>query len=685
MPVETSWSGSTAILTLSNPPVNTGDAALRRDLRDALLSAAAVADLSGVVIESSGRHFYAGSDIGELDGPIEEPQLTAVIAVIEAMPVPVVASINGLALGGGLELALACDARIGDTSAIVGFPEVTLGIIPGAGGTVRAGRLIGPAAAIDLVASGRRVDAKEAKELGILDRVVEPGMLRYSATECATSLLGVKRRIRDLPVPTFDPIAVDGVAQRAARRARPNVLEAIAMVHRGLTLGPDEALIEERAVFNRLRQSAEAANLRYLFFAKRTAARALYTSRSGRKIERIAVAGAGTMGAAIARLLDACGFSVTVFDLNPSALERVAATSAITTTNQLDDLADADLVIDAVFEDMQVKRQFFTDLEPLVSDETVFASNTSYLDLEQIASVLKSPERFAGFHFFNPADRNPLVEVVRTGLSSEETITTLAALALKLGKTAIPARVGDGFIANRVYADYRCQVEFLLEEGASPEEVDAAMLDFGLPIGPFAVGDMSGLDIAWARRKRLAATRNPDQRYVTVPDTLCELGRFGKKTGAGWYHYANGAARGTPDPQVGAIIDAARAEKGIIPRAITAQDIQLRVLGSMVCAAALVLRAGVADRASDIDIALTEGFGFPRWLGGPLRYFSSFKDEDVVRILKAVFESDPIVFAIAEPALLGEVPQDIRVALDAVGTPNRWDRTPDAPRRHGGN
>ncbi|WP_254186088.1 3-hydroxyacyl-CoA dehydrogenase NAD-binding domain-containing protein [Paenarthrobacter aromaticivorans] len=670
MPVETSWSGSTAILTLNNPPVNTGDANLRRDLRDALLSAAAVADLDGVVIESSGRHFYAGSDISELDHPIEEPQLTAVITLIEAMPVPVVASINGFALGGGLELALACDARIGDTSAIVGFPEVTLGIIPGAGGTVRAGRLIGPASAIDLVGSGRRVDAREAKELGILDRVVEPRRLRDTAIEYA-STMGTKRRVRDLPVPAFDPAVIEDAAQRAATRARPNVLEAIAMVRRGLTLGPDEALLEERTIFDRLRRTDEAANLRYLFFAKRTAVRSLRASTSERRIDRIAVAGAGTMGAAVARLLNACGFSVIVFDLNTTALERVGATSAIVTTDQLQDLADSDVVIDAIFEDMQVKRQFFTDLEPLVSDEAIFASNTSYLDLDQIASVLNRPERFAGFHFFNPADRNPLIEVVRTASSSAETIEVLAGLALKLGKTAIPARVGDGFVANRVYADYRCQVEFLMEEGANPEEIDAAMRDFGLPIGPFAVGDMSGLDIAWARRKRLAATRDPLQRYVVVPDTLCELGRFGKKTGAGWYSYADDAARGTPDPQVVAIIDAARAEKGITPRAIAARDIQLRVLGSMVCAAAVVLRAGVAERASDIDIALTEGFGFPRWLGGPLRYFSSFKDDDVVRVLKAVFESDPIVFAIAAPALLGEVPQDIRVALDAVRAPNR--------------
>ncbi|TAP39110.1 3-hydroxyacyl-CoA dehydrogenase NAD-binding domain-containing protein [Arthrobacter sp. S39] len=669
MPVETSWSGSTAILTLSSPPVNTGDATLRRDLRDALLSAAAVADLSGVVIESSGRHFYAGSDISELDRPIEEPQLTGVIAVIEAMPVPVIASINGLALGGGLELALGCDARIGDTSAVVGFPEVTLGMIPGAGGTVRAGRLIGPAAAIDLVASARRVDAGEAKELGILDQVVEPGMLRDAATECA-STMGVKRRIRDLPVPEFDPVALDGVAQRAAGRARPNVLEAIAMVCRGLTLGMDEALAEERAIFNRLRHSREAANLRYLFFAKRTAARDLRTLESGRKIDRVAVAGAGTMGAAVARLFDAYGFSVTVFDLDESALGRVAARSTIVTTNQLGDLADSDLVIDAIFEDMRVKRQFFTDLEPLVSDEAIFASNTSYLDLDQIASVLKRPERFAGFHFFNPAERNPLVEVVRAESSSDGTLRTLGALALKLGKTVIPARVGDGFVANRVYADYRCQVEFLMEDGASPEEIDAAMRDLGLPIGPFAVGDMSGLDIAWARRKRLAATRDPRQRYVTVPDTLCELGRFGKKTGAGWYRYTDGAARGTPDPQVATIIDAARAEKGITPRAITARDIQFRVLGSMLCAAAVLLRAGVAARASDIDVALTEGFGFPRWLGGPIRYLSSFNEEEIVRILKAVFESDPMVFAIAEPALLGDVPEDIRIALDAVRTPD---------------
>ena len=663
MVVKTTWVGTVAVISLDNPPVNAGDLALRRALRDELLAVAAAPELDGVVIESAGRHFYAGSDIKEFDRPIEEPQLPALIAVVEAMPVRVVAAINGLALGGGLELALACDARVVDETAEIGFPEVTLGVIPGAGGTVRAARLIGPAAAIDVVATARRVGATEGLELGVFDEKVSSGSLREAAIR---HTVGAKRRIRDLPPPAAADHEIDAAAQRAGRRARPAVAEAIAIIRRGLELEVDDALAEERAIFQQLRASDESANLRYLFFATRAAAGGR-TAAFGAPIARVAVAGAGTMGSALARHMRDKGFDVTVFDSNAAALARLQGEEGIAATDSIARLADVDLVIDAVFEDMAVKQELLTALESVVRAETVIATNTSYLDIDEMGVGMRHPSRLAGLHFFNPADRNPLVEIVRTATSDERTIATLHAVAKRLGKTAIDARVGEGFVANRVYSDYRTQAEFLVEEGASPEQVDEAMRALGLPIGPFAVGDMSGLDIAWARRKRLAAFRDPRQRYVTIPDALCERGRFGRKAGAGWYHYPVGASRGEPDPVVAEIIEAARREKGIAAREIEPDEIQRRIIASMVCAAAVVVRDGIAARASDVDIAMTAGFAFPRWLGGPIRHFATFDEQDAVRALSEVYRSDPLTFSVAEPAAVStEVPTIVDDLVKAV-------------------
>lgn len=661
-----------AVLTLDNPPVNAGNIVMRRDLHETLLTAAKTPGLRGVVIDSAGRHFYAGSDISEFDRPLEEPQLPLVIQTIEELQVPVVAAVTGLALGGGFEVVLACDARVGDASARFGFPEVTLGILPGAGGTVRAGRLLGAAKAIDLVASARQIDAAEAHELGVLDEVVDRDALTAAAVALAGSLPG-KRRLRELDAPACSEDEVEAAVAQATKRARPNVLQAVEMVRRGVSMDAAEALAEERAIFDALRVGEEAANLRYLFFAKRSAAGALKSGAKPVSVRRIGVAGGGTMGGSIAKLVVDAGYETTVFDLNEQALERLRERApGVRTTRDLADLAETDLVIDAVFEDMEVKQQLLHDLEDVLSDEARIASNTSYLDLNDMASVMRRPQRFGGLHFFNPADRNPLVEVIRTSGTDDETFAMFGALAARLGKVAIPAGIGDGFVANRVYADYRTQAEFLVEDGASPQEVDAAMTGLGLAIGPFAVGDMSGLDIAWARRKRLAATRDPEQRYVEIPDRLCEAGRLGKKTGAGWYAYPDGARRGVPDPAVDRIIAEARAAKHLVPRAIDGEEIRYRILASMLCAAAGVVDSGVAQRASDVDVALTEGFAFPKWLGGPVRLLSALDEKDLVRWLAAVHESCPVTFAIAEPASRGSVPGPIREVLAQVsGTDQR--------------
>lgn len=651
----------TAVLLIDNPPVNTGNLAQRAALHDAL--GALPGDVDGVVIASAGAHFYAGSDLREFDRELISPQLPEVIERIEGLPVPVVAAVTGLALGGGLELALGCDARIADASAGFAFPEVTFGMLPGAGGTVRAPRLIGLPATIDLVTSARRVGADEAVSLGLVDAVVPAERLIDEAVayvrthpECSPA------RERDIPPATSEEI--DAALAAVPERARPNVHQAGRQVVEGAGKDNATALAEERALFHHLRLGTESVNLRYLFFAKQDAAKALRSKEKPRPIRSVGIIGAGTMGSALARTFVRRGVPVTVVDTNADALARLD--DAVTGATSIDALSDADLVIEAVFEDMAVKQDLLRAVEPVLLADATIASNTSYLDLDEMGSVLVRPQRFAGLHFFNPPDRNPLVEVVWAATTDDATAATLGKIVATLGKAGIPAGTGDGFVGNRVYSDYRTQVEFLVEEGAGPEQVDAACLDLGLAIGPFAVADMSGLDIAWARRKRLAPTRPPEQRYVEIADRLCEAGRLGRKTGAGWYRYPEGSKRGEADPEVAALIDKCRAEKGIQARKIGGEEIRRRVLGAMAAGAAIVVRDGVARTASDVDVALTEGFAFPKALGGPLRALSRHANGELIALLAEVYASDPAGYAVLEPAARGEVPVDVATLMREV-------------------
>lgn len=666
-----------AVVTIDNPPVNMGNAALRRSLLEAFEQIAARTDLRGVVVASARDHFYSGSDIKEFDGEVARPLLTEVIQLIDGIDIPVVAALNGMTLGGGLEVALGCDVRIAEPKARLGLPETTLGMLPGAGGTVRLPRIVGVPKAIEMISTGKPVTAEEALRLGLIDQIVPREDLLTTAIAAAGT--AAKRRVRLESVPLADEgeIAAAVEAANRKRKARPNVLRAIDLIMTGVDLDSADALARERVVFDELRVGQEARNLRYLFFAKRAAAKALSTGGEPRAVQTVGIGGAGTMGAAIAAVCLGAGLSVILFDLDDGALGRARgkledrATAArrwgaLETTTDIAAFAAADLVIDAVFEELQVKVDFLTAIEAVVGTDTVLASNTSYLDLDEIGRALGHPERLAGLHFFNPADRNPLVEVVRTAAADDATMATLAASVRTFGKTGIAARVGEGFVANRVYSDYRGQSEIMLEDGASPQQVDEAMIALGLPIGPFAVGDMSGLDIAWARRKRLAAGRDPEQRYVTIPDSLCEAGRLGKKTGAGWYSYADDASRGAPDPLVDAVIDEARRAKGITPRLLSTEEIQQRAVCAMLIAAAAVVESGVAAQASDVDVALTEGFAFPTWLGGPVRYCATQPAEWVIEGLRIVHASDPIGYASAEPASRGELPASIQAVLAAV-------------------
>ncbi|TFD22525.1 3-hydroxyacyl-CoA dehydrogenase NAD-binding domain-containing protein [Cryobacterium sp. TMS1-13-1] len=672
---------SVAIITLDSPPMNMGNSLLRRHLLAALELVATMSDVRAVVLASGRAHFYTGSDIKEFENAIEAPQLPTVIAALEALPCPVVAALTGFVLGGGLEVALGCDARISDSTAVLGLPEVTLGILPGAGGTVRLPRLVGVAAAIDLISSGRHITAREALGMGLVDSIVPAEALLDSAISAARTMAS-KRRTLDLIPPVDPPDLIERAVERASGRgrARPNITRAVELTIGSLTRDSAEALALERQAFNELRSGTEAINLRYLFFATRAAAKGLRTTATAAQLSHIGIAGAGTMGSSIAQVCRTAGFAVTLFDSNPEVLDRAMTSLAqdhsdvtnngtITMTLNAQDLATADLIIDAVFEDMQVKKDLLGLLETVVSSTVVLASNTSYLNLDEISQSLRYPERLAGFHFFNPAEKNPLVEVIRTRFTNDATASTLADLIRKLGKTGVPARVGEGFIGNRIYTDYRAQAEFLVEEGATPQDVDAAMVDLGLPIGVFAVSDMSGLDIAWARRKRLSSSRNPLERYVTIADSLCEQGHLGTKTGEGWYVYPDGAKRGIPSENTAKVIAESRAAQCITPRLFTSAEIQQRIISSMLVGAAEVLASGVAQRASDIDVVMTAGFAFPKALGGPIRFAAAQSPTWLMEGLAASYHSCPLIFALARPATTGVMPPEVVALLAAVGSP----------------
>lgn len=634
--------GEVLVALVRNPPINAGALGVRQGLIAAIETLAADEGLVAAVIIGDGSTFIAGSDLREFGRPLEDPQLPAVIEAIERCPKPVIAAIHGAALGGGLELALGCDLRIASKGAVVGLPEVTLGMIPGAGGTQRLPRLIGVPRAIAMVCSGERLRAEEAARLGLVDEVVE-GDLRQRAVERAR--LGLpKRRVKALAVPAATATEVEQAEAAAARagKRRPQVLAAIEAVKQAAELPVDEALARERAVFQALRTSREAFALRHQFFAERAAAkRPELAQLAPRAVSHLCVIGGGTMGAGIAiSALDA-GFRVTLLEQDAQAMDRgkgridahyasriasgklkptLAAErqARLRTTLDWQALQDVDMVIEAVFEDLGVKQAVFERLAATTKPGTLLATNTSYLDVDAIAAVTRQPHHVIGLHFFSPAQVMRLVEVVRASASAPEAVATGVDVARRMGKLPVVTGNAFGFIGNRLYAAYRKQCEFMIEEGAYPEEVDRALQAFGFAMGPFAVADMSGLDIAWRMRQAQAGQRDPEARYVQIPDRLCERGRLGRKTGAGYYRYAAGATAGAPDPAVAALIEAASAAKGIARRPLPADEIQRRALLAMVNEAAMLLAEGVASRASDVDVVLVNGYGFPRWEGGPV-------------------------------------------------------------------
>jgi 3-hydroxyacyl-CoA dehydrogenase len=683
-PVRFEIDGDVAVIVIDNPPVNAGSTPVRAGLRDAIARLAADPLLAAGVIIGHGNTFIAGSDIKEFGAPLQQPELPAVIADIEACEKPVVAAIHGAALGGGFELALGCDARVAAQGSVVGLPEVQLGMIPGAGGTQRLPRLVGIARAIDLIVAGKRIKAEEAASLGIIDKVVPIADLRAEAEAFARELGGRKKHIASLPVPAEDEAAIAAAeaAGLKAGRGREAVREAIASIKRAATEPFDAALAEERKVFQRLRVSEEAAALRYTFFAERAAGRIENAAaHPARTIRHVGIAGAGTMGAGIAAVFTAAGFAVTLTDTNADVLNRAAsriaqsvgdlvrsgrlaaekaadASARVSYAADLDALADADLVIEAVVEDMAVKTAVMENLGRLAKAGAVIASNTSYLDLDALAAASGRAGDVIGLHFFAPAHRMRLVEVVRGAQSVPEAVNTGMAVAKTLGKLPILAGVCEGFIGNRIYSRYRAQCEFMLEEGALPHEVDGALEALGFAMGTFAVSDVSGLDIAWLTRKRKAPTRDPRERYVHIADRLCEMGRLGRKTGAGWYDYADaGSGRGKVDPVVVEIVREEAARRGP-PRNFSEGEIQRRALGAILNEAALILAEGIARSAAEIDLVLVNGYGFSKYRGGPLFLASRMSDAEVEAMIREVEQATGPTF----------VHGDVKAMLDSIRT-----------------
>ncbi|MGQ3213544.1 3-hydroxyacyl-CoA dehydrogenase NAD-binding domain-containing protein [Shinella sp.] len=633
--------GDVLVVAIDNPPVNALSAHVRSGLVAALDYAAGARDIVGFVISGTGRIFVGGADIREFGKPPVAPSLPDVIDQIEAFEKPVVCAVAGAALGGGCEVALACHGRIAGENAAFGLPEVKLGIVPGAGGTQRLPRLIGTIAAIDLICTGRTAKADEAVALGLADAIAADPLTAAIAAARENAGRPLRRTGR-ITVPAVDAAAVDMAEAKVVAKSRGQCapVEAVRLVKAAGHCDLEQGLAEERATFLRLRDSEESAALRHVFFAERAAGKVeTLADVSPRRIETVGVVGTGLMGSGIVVSALTSGYHVIALEQTPEAAasgrERIAGILAkavqsrrltaegreaclarLEATAEAKDLAMADLVVEAVFDDLSVKTDLFRRLDSIVAPDAILATNTSYLDPDTIAAATADPSRVVGLHFFSPANVMRLVEVVDCAKTAPDVLASALNFVKRLGKLAIVCGVTEGFIGNRIFSAYRREAEFMLEDGALPHQIDSALEAYGFPMGIFAVNDMAGLEIAWARRKRLAATRDPAERYVEIADRLCEAGRLGRKNGLGWYAYPNGER--TIDPAVTAVIEAARAEKNIVPRAFTAMEIMNRLLTAMVDEGKALLSEGIAARPGDIDLVMINGYGFPAHKGGPM-------------------------------------------------------------------
>jgi 3-hydroxyacyl-CoA dehydrogenase len=665
--VHTQLHRGVAVLTIDNPPVNAMSMAVRADLLAAVQAAVRDADIKALVLIGAGDKFIPGADIREFGKPITGPSGRDVIAAIEASTKPVVAALGGNALGGGLEIALGCHFRIATADCKLGLPEVNIGLLPGAGGTQRLPRLVGPARALELITSGKPMSAADALDDGVVDELAS-GPLLESALALARRVIAEGRPLvrvserNERLAGTTPALFADFRAKHAKKwRGQIAAQHIVDCIEAACTRPFDDAYAHELAAFNECKASPQRAALIHVFNAEREAQRVpgLSADVAPQPIRSAAVIGAGTMGGGIAMCLANAGIPVRLLDATPSFLSRglalieknyatsVArgsltqarmdqALAMIHGTLDYADIADADIVIEAAFEDMVIKQDIFRRLDAVMKPGAVLATNTSTLDVAKIASVTKRPGDVIGAHFFSPANVMKLLEVVRADCTSLQTIVTTMALAKTIGKTAVLSGNADGFIGNRILAVYGRECDFLLEEGATPWQVDRALQGFGFPMGLYLMRDMSGLDVGWRIRKYREQFRDKSLRYSPIADRLCELGRFGQKTSAGYYRYEG--RNGRPDAAVETLIEQVSQELKITRRAVSDDEIVTRVLTAMANEGLKIVGEGIALRESDIDVAYVHGYGFPRHQGGPM-YWAAQRGwaeiHDTVRSLHA--------------------------------------------------
>jgi len=675
--------GNVAVLTLNNPPVNGLGFRLRSDLLSAFDRAQNDPEVRALVLFGGETVFSGGADVREFGSPKAslEPNLPSVIRALESSAKPVVAAIAGNCLGGGLELALGCHWRVAKADASLGLPEVKLGLLPGAGGTQRLPRAIGLEPALNMIVSGEAQSASNFAATALVDVVVD-GELLPQALAFAEKLIADARplrRLRDLKVDSPAAEAYLQFARSSVRAAAGNLpapLRCVDAVAASVSTPFEEGLRIERAAFIELMNTPESRALRHVFAAERAAGKVdgLPADTPLREVRRVGVIGAGTMGGGIAMSFANASYPVVLLEASQAALDKGLATirknylntlskgkisqeqvdqrlALIQPTLSYQDLRGADLIIEAVFENMEVKQPVFEMLDKVAKAGAILASNTSTLDLNRIAAFTKRPHDVIGLHFFSPANVMRLLEVVRGDKTAPDVLATAMQLSKRIKKVAVVSGVCDGFIGNRMLARYGAAANDLLNLGAMPQQVDRALEQFGLAMGIFRVGDLAGLDIGWAIRKRRAAER-PGEDLPTIADRICEAGRFGQKTGAGWYRYEPGRRDPLPDPAVERIIEQWRKEHGYTPRKIGDAEIVERCIYALVNEGARILEDGIAQRASDIDVVYLNGYGFPRYRGGPMRYADEVGLPNVVRALRRIATESPADAAYWAPAPL---------------------------------
>ena len=665
--------GDVAVITMDNPPVNGLGYDTRRGIVDGLDKALADAKVKAIVVSGAGKAFSGGADIREFGSPKAgaEPNLLSVIAAFEASPKPIVAAVHSVAMGGGLELALGCHYRVAAKGAQVALPEVKIGLIPGAGGTQRLPRVLGVETALNMIVGGEPVKSEVLAQLPgqkLFDKIVDGDVV-----DAAVAFAREKADVRPLPIvsklkieyPNADAyfqFARNTVGAMAKNFPAP--LKCVDAVAASTKMKFADGMKLEREIFTALMATPESKALRHAFVAERATTKIsdIPADTPTRAIRKIAVIGAGTMGGGIAMNFLNAGIPVVMLEMKQEALDKGTGImrknyeaqvkkgklkqdklderlALLSTTLKYDDLKDADLVIEAVFEDMAVKEQVFKTLDEVMKPGAILASNTSTLDLNKIASFTKRPQDVIGMHFFSPANVMKLLEVVRGGKTAKDVLATVMQLGKKIRKTTVVSGVTDGFIGNRMIEQYSRQAGFLLEEGATPQQVDKAMEKFGMAMGPFRMGDLAGNDVGWYIRKRRYVEK-PDIRYSKTADLLCEMGRFGQKTGAGWYDYVPGKRDAIPSKVVTDMIEKHRAELGITARKIGDEEIVQRLVYALVNEGAKIVDEGIAMRASDVDMVYLAGYGFPLFRGGPMNYADQQGLFNVVQSMKR-FAANP--------------------------------------------